>query len=363
MTFIYFILFVLNTAIVTISYFSKKYRTVAFALFGVILILFAGFRADDVDRDYLSYVDNYQRIGTFREFTADDFSVLLLGLEPSIIFLSLLVHSVFNTPIMLFVIYAILGVLFKLKAIRKISPEYYLMPLLLYSTHFFFLHEMTQIRAGVACGISFLSLPYIKERKPIKFILLSLLACCFHYSAVMFLPLYFLTDKINTKVWSNVFVFAAAMAILPFSLLTVIERLPGLGVISDKIVAYQQLAEGGFASKINVFNPYIVLNELLVLLLLSVIGKSRLEAVPYLSLLLKMNIIGILMFMGFKDLPVLSFRIYEYLGFSQVFLLSSIFIFFEEKKVMFMIICFIALFYLVVDVNVSELISGYKIHQ
>ncbi len=209
MTLIYYILFVLITTIVTVSFFLKKYRTIAFVAIGVILILFAGLRAEDIDRDYVSYVDNYKRIGTLRDFSGNDLADLIVWLEPSIIFISLLVHSVFNTPLMLFIIYAILGVSFKLKAIKKISPEYYLIPLLLYTTHFFFLHEMTQIRAGVACGISFLSLPYIKDKKPINFILFTLLACCFHYSAIMFLPLYFLKDQINIKVWLIVFVFAS----------------------------------------------------------------------------------------------------------------------------------------------------------
>lgn len=176
-------------------------KTNIFFLFiGITLVLLAGFRNGDKMPDYLTYVGLYHQIisGNFVYF-----------IEFSFIYLSVFSNYVVQgEPIFLFFIYAIFGVTLKLYSIRKLSKLCFF-SLIIYICNYFILHEMIQIRAGVASGFILLSILPLYERKFKFFILLITLATLFHYSSIIFLLLWFLTSKPFNRVYYFLFILLA----------------------------------------------------------------------------------------------------------------------------------------------------------
>lgn len=157
-----------------------------FLFFGITLVLLAGFRNGDKMPDYLTYVGMYHQIisGNFVYF-----------IEISFIYLSFFSNYIVKgEPIFLFLIYAALGVTLKLYSIRKLSKLWFF-SLVIYICNYFILHEMIQIRAGVASGFILLSILPLNERKFKVFLLFITLATLFHYSSIIFFLLWFLTSK------------------------------------------------------------------------------------------------------------------------------------------------------------------------
>jgi len=160
---------------------------------GILLILIAGLRPIGIDRDSLSYV----------EVLGVDFAIAnFIDKEPMFWIINEFNKYVFGGNVnTFFLIFAILGVSLKLFAIRKYS----LLPILSIYTYiclYFVLHEMTQIRAGVATAIFLLALEDIKNRNFKSYLFKTVLAMLFHYSAIIMLLVYFMNpDKLNVKLY------------------------------------------------------------------------------------------------------------------------------------------------------------------
>jgi hypothetical protein len=165
---------------------TKLVYNLFFILCGILLMVIAAFRGDG-DSDYSGYIEMFNR---------QDFFVV----EPTFTLISYIVRTFLGgNVIYLFIIYAILGVTIKLFAIKQLS-ELWFLSVVIYVSNFFILHEMTQIRAGVASAFLLLCVKPIYERNGKMFLLFTTIACLFHYSAIIILPLWFLTTN-PKKTW------------------------------------------------------------------------------------------------------------------------------------------------------------------
>ena len=109
--------------------------------------------------------------------------------EPTFTLISSLVKAVCPWPVLLFVIYASIGVTCKIFAIKRLTSLLFL-SLVIYISNVYLLHDMTQIRAGVASGIFLLAIRPLAEHKIFRYTALILLAALFHYSSLLLLPRY-----------------------------------------------------------------------------------------------------------------------------------------------------------------------------
>lgn len=121
------------------------------------------------------------------------------------ILLNKLIGSVFaNTQFFLAVI-ALISLISVFYLIEKKSDAP-LVSVIIYLGLPCFLVLYSALRQGIALGLSLLSVRFIEEKKPIKFILLILLAMCFHSTSVIFLlayPIYHI--KLNKMLrWTSV---------------------------------------------------------------------------------------------------------------------------------------------------------------
>ncbi len=163
---------------------DERLRLVLYSAIGVVLVLAAGFRPSDSVQDYVVYESLYNSIVAQGWFDT--------MLEPTFSLIALVSDLLVGHPILMFVVYALLGVCLKMTAIRQLSDLWFL-GLVLYFGTFFLQQEMVQMRAGVATGFILLSLKPLYERRTGRFLLLMAGAILFHYSALAFLPVWFLS--------------------------------------------------------------------------------------------------------------------------------------------------------------------------
>lgn len=312
------------------------YQYILYFSLGLLFILVAGFRSEESVRDYANYV-------TY--FYEQDF----LQVEPAFVLLSKGIHLLIGPyPICIFVLFAILGVCLKLVAIRQLS-ELWFLSLLIYGSNFFILHEMTQIRAGIASGLLLLCVKPIYDRNLKRFLLFSFLGFLFHYSAIVILPLWFL----GTKSRKNFLLLSIPIAyLIYFSGINLITTIP-IPVIQSKISIYQTLMELGNEESIliNVFSFFFLGKIMLFYFLLS---KYELISFynKYVPILMKIYCISLMSYLILAVMPPIATRINELFAIVEIVLLPLIYyafkpIWFSKSIVLFIGICFllINLFY------------------
>jgi len=167
-----------------------KYRYIFLALFFIFLLAFAGLRYK-VGYDYDSYKSIFDTV-TMKNFMSLYIEVGYTGLN------AVLKTLGFGFEAVIFVV-AAWSLFFKYEAIRKYSI-YPFVSLILYFSSNFIIQDFGQIRQGLAIAMTLYSIGSIKERNLIKFLVLMGIAMSFHYTAVLFVPLYFLGNiKLSYK--------------------------------------------------------------------------------------------------------------------------------------------------------------------
>jgi hypothetical protein len=320
------------------NHFYRKYlSSFLYWTIALFLILIAGLRPIGLDKDSISYAKIIQ----------SSIDVNLQDKEPAFwiikhfndIFFSGDVHT-------FFLIFATLGISIKFLAIKKISK----MPLLsviVYLSIYFILHEMTQIRAGVAAGFFLLSIPDIYDRNFRKFIIKALLAISFHYSAIVMLPLYFLNPKRLNIIFLLLPTIGFILAIFnlsQFFLLNFINILPNF--LAYKIQIYLELLKLGEHSEISIINIYycFLLFSIYIFYFLLIKNKIKIKS-NYDIIFIKILSISLFTFYFFSNVPVFAYRISEFLNVVVIVFFANLILYFNQKNLVFYIMI-LFLFYM-----------------
>lgn len=322
----------------------------------IVLSLFAGLRGD-IDNDYNSYLTIFELIKMpsdyFTEYIAFSYLEPFYYLIPSIYKL-----LPFNSYVLLFVFFAFLGVGFKLLSIWKLSDNIGL-SVITYFSFFFILHEMTQIRIGIASGIMLISITIIKEKNIFLFLMTILLASCFHYTSLLFLPVYFLdSEKINRRLWAGILIVPVILYVLKIDFIQLVSIL-SFGIFGAKLKTYQAMFElGQFSEKVNILNVRILVQMALTSLFLFYAdflqGKNK-----YAILLLKLSVLSLTFFILFVNLPVFAFRFQELFGVGQIILYPLIYYIVKEKYFGIFVVTFLSLLTLLFNLYYLQLLKPY----
>lgn len=294
---------------------DDRYRKYAFFGIGILLILLAAFKPVGVDHDSEQYEFNFYHY---------DSPQVVIFVEFTYRWLSQYLGYLMNDVHIVFLFYAILGVSLKLKAIKDLSPMWF-MPVLIYIGNYYILQDLTQIRAGVASGFLLTSIMPLANHNKQKCILMWLIAFCFHYSSIAFFPLLLLNNKELTVkqriTWTMVIPVGY---VVYFSGIDFLSFLP-LGFMQDKIDAYQKLRDSGIAGDtINVFG-LIFLVKVIIYLYMLWMYETVYAYNKYIPIMLKMMGLSIFTFLIFNRLPVLSFRLSELYGIVDIIIFAHIY--------------------------------------
>jgi hypothetical protein len=325
--------------LLTVNSVGKKYSKYSFLVLYVILVLIVGFRGPGVDHDYTSYL---------HAMLHDD----TLILEPTFKFLSSLIYNYSLPYTTLFVVYAALGIGIKLIAINKFS-EFQIIALLVYMSNFFLLHDINQIRTGVATAILLFAIPYLAQKKYLYYLAAVFVAYLFHFSSLLAVVLLFLTDKqINASkriLWGLIPLIGF---LLHFAYIDVFSFIP-VREIQIKLEVYKSVEEAGLEgyATVNLFNLYYLFKLFIYYFLLFNYKLIVSKQYPYFSLFFKIYAISIIVFPVLSSFtPILGYRSSELLGIIEVLLFPYLFLCF--KSVMQTKIFVILYVVLLVSINI-----------
>ena len=307
---------------------ATKYKKndVVFVCVVILLIIVAGFRPVGLDADSENYA-NFVRLnaGSLSIFTK----------EPGFWLITKVNLLFFNGNLTsFFFMFAAIAMSVKAYAIRKLSP-FPLYALYAYFCVYFILHEMTQIRVAVAAGIFLLSVLDIYERNFKGFLFKVLLACMFHYSALVMVFAYFINlKKINRYFYFMLPLLGIFLAFKTTFLLNLLSSyinfLPS--ILSFKIQVYIEQLNEGHRAGLNLFNFYYTTVLIFYYVLLFNISRIKYQ---YDLIFFKMLSLSLVAFYSLSFLPVLSFRIAEFFGVFVIFLFAHFFTMYKDKQLVF----------------------------
>ena len=327
--------------------FSLRINKKTLVLFTValLLIFIAGFRPIGLDRDSPNYVSLLNI-----PFSQANF----LDKEPAFWMLVEINRVLFSSnERTFFLIFAIIGVSLKILAINRLSSMPFL-SLLAYICLYFILHEMTQIRAGVASGIFLLAIQDIVNRNFKKFIIKVLFASLFHYSAIIMVPLYFLNPRKISIIYFLLPITGLLFAYFNFNLSKILLA-NFVGILPEflayKVRMYLSLLELGVHSEINILNIHY--SFLLIVLYFGLFcGVTNRLKSPYDILFVKILSIMLFTFYFFSPVPVFAFRISEFLGVILIILIPHLLLTFKQKSIVLLpIIVWLITYFCVIQVG------------
>lgn len=343
------LLFAILLVVCFLTFFEEKlqkYNHVIYMMLMVVLILFAGLREVGFDRDSENY-ENY--------FLNYDDPLVEMSVEYSFRLLSRLLSSVFDDVHVIFLLYALVGVMLKMLAFRRLSEFFYL-PVAIYIGYYYLLHDLTQIRASVVSGLTLFAILLISEGRRREAFGLLLISCLFHYSAIILLPTVFLgRQDMSIKerwVWAALVPLGYFTYFLPFNVVTSIE----IPYITGKLELYENLRDKGIVGdEINVFNIVFLVRCAAYLFVLYFYDAIRPSA-KCLPVMLKYMGLSVFCFLFFSKLPVMAFRTSELFGIAEIFIFTYIFYTILPKALGKAVVSVIALALFVVYVYVEKII-------
>ncbi len=341
--FFYFLIFLVITLFIIFN--NKKLNYSYFVFCGILLFLVTAFRNSAVDKDYDGYIKYFNLVLKHNWFRV----------EPTFIIIAKIVNQFTGSSFYLFVVYALLGVFLKFYAINKLT-DLQLFSVLIYFSGYFLLHEMTQIRAGVASGLLLLCIPLIHQKKLGEFLVLATLAFFFHYSAIIIFPLYFLNgNKLNIYIYSLLIPISYIIYFSHINVLFFVKYIP-IRLIQLKIGSYSYYAS--IDKQINVFN-YLHLSRCLLAYLLLWKWKLIVEDHTYTVILLKIYIISLFAYVAFANIPAISSRTSELMMVVEIILIPYLYSIIKQKYLASLVIIGIGLAFLSLNLFYVKLLNGY----
>lgn len=217
---------------------SQRDKMVLYAILGFAMIMIAGTREVGSTPDTISYEEMYY---------AKDGDLMVLLREPSFGFIVTLLHSFGLGINALFFAYAILSIPIHLSVFWRMS-RIPLLTLTIYISYYYMMHDMVQIRAGVASGLFLWAIYFYVEKKKLWTLAFILMGTLFHYSAIAGLVIFFCNDKLPR--WQKYVLYA----IVPVGIVAYFTHFDISTLIPDelggyKLMKYREMSERGDEEK------------------------------------------------------------------------------------------------------------------
>lgn len=156
--------------------FYKRKSILLLGVSFVVLLLFAGYRGENVGTDTLQYYNHYLYMKAGAKLLTEPLWKFLLQ---SVVFL----HGDFQTVLVLSSILTLLPIFF---VVYKVSP-YPLLAIFLYVALYYYFYSFNIIRQSIALSFGLLSIYFFLDKKRLLFVFAGIIAIMFHYSAAIVL--------------------------------------------------------------------------------------------------------------------------------------------------------------------------------
>lgn len=312
----------------------KRYRFFLYILMGFVMVLIAGLREIGLDPDSENYEYSFHHYYQSTE----------MGMvEPSFTLISAILNVFTDNVHFLFLVYAFLGVTIKLYAFKKNLPCIFV-PMMLYISFYFVLHEMTQIRAGVVSALFLLAVYHIAKKEKRKALLLIIVGSFFHYSSLALLPTLVFGNKDFTRKGSILIALLIPLSyLIYFGGISMLLN-TDIPLIGNKLAIYQQAMEKGkMTVNINVFDPVHLVSVMLFYYTLY-FRKTITAFNDNYNVVIKIVAIGLFLHTSLAFLPVLALRISQLYCIVNIFLFSGIVYTFKQKWIGITVLVLLSIF-------------------
>lgn len=168
---------------------KQKKLFLLFSGIGIIFVMGARYADPSMSGD----LNNYARMYLNMRKTPWNEVFLNSDIEPGYLLLNKICSVVFPWAQSIVFIEAIICVYFTLRFIYLNSDDVYL-AVLMYLAQGLFIFELTGFRQAIAISICLYSIEFVKKRNVFAFLITIALACSFHTTALVFLPIYFIAN-------------------------------------------------------------------------------------------------------------------------------------------------------------------------
>ena len=322
------------------SFDYKRKLNYPFVIF--LLLLFLIFvRPLNWGADALVYTDMYEQITSGNK----------LNQEFTFIIISKIVYFLGDSVKLLFFIYGLCSLSFKLNSIRKYAYYPYVTFLFYFST-WFILHDMYQVRVGVSIAFFYFSIYFLQKKKSMSYLLCACVATAFHtQAALLFCFILIPKKKINIYSVAGLLFIVIFSYVLYFLKIDIFKnsivflrqlKIPRI----HQVMYYYDIATSGVIDlgKINAFSPIVLVRLMLSLILL--FQYKRLNLVDWYPVLIRILVLSFALRMILYPIPVLGMRIYEFFTCIDIFLFPLFLQIIREKKIVFGIINIYCMFML-----------------
>lgn len=329
----------MNHIILHKSYYSHDKRNYIYFFISLIMIVSIYVLAPH-SNDYINYSRSFHYGASGR-------------VEPTFTILASIAAFVTNNVILLYLLYGLISIPIKLKALKELSPLF-TYSLTLYICYYFLLHEVTQIRASAAVAFFLLSIKSLYDRNLKKYALFVFCAILFHYSALIMVPLWFIKPKsINKYFYLSIIPVSYILASTGISLTYLISFIP-IEEIQILLKHHTYAMEQGIGDKINIFN-LLQLFRCFICCALIILSERIITHNKYALLIIKIYTLSIISVVLFHDLPIVSFRISEFLGVTEVIALPFILYFFKQKFLVMLPVIMLFLYHSLYNLNLISI--------
>lgn len=321
----------------------------------VIIVIQIGLRWE-TGTDWKPYLENFE--------TSDDYSLVLIngltGFEIGYGTLVFIIKKIFDSYSFFLVFHAIIFYTIIFRTSKKYSPYFFISLLFFYATNLGIIGSNRQLLAVALC---LLSIPYILDRKPIKFIAIIIFASLFHTTALLFGVYYFFNKKFKFYIVLGSLLVALIIGKTPLPI-KLFSLAGGIGEMATlKVEAYGSGAKEAMQEATLSFVGLI--KRILFLTLFTINFKNLSEKLSYYKILYNGYAFGLFLYFLFSSsLIILVNRGSLYFNIMESFLISSQFLVItsrSEKAYMLFILLIITILFLVQSISpYPDLFDPYK---
>lgn len=298
------ILFVL--AVLNVQMHDKLSSQILSGLSALLLIGIAGLRYE-TGGDWTVYTQLFADFPSFSRLIGHPSELLQQPVEEGFVLLCAAVKALGGTVQHLFFVVACINITLITCALPKYT-KYPVVGLLCYFGLLYFNLEMIYIRQATAVALCFFALQYVHPKRIIPFLLIVLLACTFHRVAVLMIPLYFVLQA-KLPVWLYIAVIGAGALLMAIGvpwIKTIFLTVAGwLGEnYAEKAEVYTKAAMYATTRGISIG---FVLN--LVLLIVVLCFKKKIDELPYGTIMLNMFALSLVLYYYCFELVEVSNRV------------------------------------------------------
>lgn len=271
----------------------------------LLLILFLGLRGY-IGYDWYSYKPNFDKMVTIGELLKGNTQVLHSGYELGFQIYTSFIKTLTNNYFIYNFINVSVDFIILYFVIKRFS-KYPILSLLLFFGIYGVALEIDMIRNAKSIMLFLLSIKYIEERKILNFGVLNILGILFHYSSILYLPMYFI---LNVK-WNKKF-------ILFLFILGNVYYLSDTRIVMRIIKEYNTFLPIGIGAKLSGYFSIIPLDfplgfslyyfERVIMFLLCWFVSDNLKNKKYGNIMLNSLYISIFFFLYLSEFSIVAMR-------------------------------------------------------